>query len=59
MRCMTDNRLMTENLCRLGFCAGHYLKQPAYPNVFQYLLFKIGLYEPLCAWYWNKQATWR
>lgn len=44
-RCRTDGRVMTENLCKMGFCAGHYLNQPANPSILSVIALKLGVYE--------------
>lgn len=52
-RCKSDRRLLTEDLAKLGFCAGHYIAQPAYPGFLELTLLKLGVYEKLAALYWG------
>ena len=42
-RCDTDRRLLTIGMIRTGLCAGHHVRQPAYPTVFELLLIWIGM----------------
>lgn len=41
-RCESDNLLMTDNLMGVGHCAGHHLRQPATPTLFELFLIYIG-----------------
>ena len=52
-RCKSDRRLLTDALCAQGFCAGHYLAQPAYAGLLELILLKLGVYEQVAAAYWR------
>ena len=53
MRCQTDGRLMTDELCRMGYCLGHRLHQPAAPTLIEFLLLRLGIYTKF------KSIAWR
>lgn len=53
MRCRSDGRLMTDYLCSIGLCAGHYLIQPARPSLFELLLLKAGIYNQVKLRWWG------
>lgn len=42
-RCETDRRLLTLKMMQTGLCAGHHVRQPAYPSLFEYMLICLGL----------------
>lgn len=41
-RCDVDRLLLTDNLMSKGHCAGHHIKQPAVPTLFELFLIYIG-----------------
>ena len=57
-RCLTDGRLMTESLCRRGWCAGHRLAQPAYPSARELLTLLAGekCYNAVMSSWWRLLA---
>ena len=42
-RCETDRRLLTLRMIQTGLCAGHHVRQPAYPTIFELILLWTGL----------------
>lgn len=42
-RCETDRLLLTDNLMSVGHCAGHHIRQPATPTLFELILIYLGI----------------
>ena len=42
-RCETDHLLLTDHLMALGHCAGHRIRQPATPTLFELALIYFGI----------------
>ncbi len=42
-RCEPDHLLLTDNLMSKGHCAGHHIRQPATPTLFELLLIYLGI----------------
>lgn len=44
-RCQTCGTLLTDAMCKEGFCVGHRVKLAIRGTFFEWLLLKVGLYE--------------
>lgn len=42
-RCEPDGLLLTDNLMGKGYCAGHRIKQPTTPTIFELVLIYLGI----------------